>query len=390
MAQEARDDAELREEADDLCALATAKGLTVDRDGLRRLHRSGVIERPRQHSRGALGSQTLYPPGTATVRLEAIEVHRKQRNLGTVAWAMWWRGLTRPELVARKRLTVFAGKLIEIERRLVSVEGNLTEEAEAVLDRAVTARLSKPLRQMRRRVGADRFDEVVQALFYVAAGQAATLGPEALGQLEHAMGMDRARTDVLGSIGGPWIDGDVRQDMVAIGKIASADGFLGALEAASDEDLDAARDEVVRFATGIADLAYGMRRTIDNWAYGMAGWGTSFEEMLADADGQAYLVLIWLRCRQFGLGTGMQMVLDSIGTHRQLREQIDLILQLREAVPAVGAAVPRSWFKKILEDPSVQENINGAIAEVRKGHAEEIDAFFAERRRESSRQMKPP
>jgi len=185
-----------------------------------------VIERPRQYSCGALGSQTRYPPGTATVLLEALEVHRKQRNLGTVVWAMWWRGLTRPELAARARLTAFARKLIEIERRLVSVEGNLTEEAEAKHDRAGTPRLSKPLRQMRRRVGADRFDEVVQALLYVAAGQAPTLGPETLGQLEHAMGMD--------------------------------------------------------------------------------GWGPGFEEMLVDADGQAYLVLIWLRCRQFGLGTGMQ------------------------------------------------------------------------------------
>jgi hypothetical protein len=384
VAQEARDGEELWEDADDLCALATAQGLTVDRNGLRRLHRAGVIERPRQYSRGALGSQTLYPPGTPTVLLEALEVHRKQRNLGTVAWAMWWRGLTRPELAARKRLTAFARKLIEIERRLVSAEGNLTEEAEDVLDRAGTARLSKPLRQMRRRVGADRFDEVVQALFYVAAGQAAMLGPETLGQLEHAMGMDRARTDVLGSIHGPWLDGDVRQDMVTIGELASAEGLLGALEAASDEDLDGARDEALRFATGIADLAYGMRRTIDNWAYGMAGWGPGFEEMLADADGQAYLVLIWLRCRQFGLGTGMQTVLDSIGTHPQVREQIDLILQLREAVPAVGAAVPRSWFQKILEDPSVQEKINTAIAEIRKDHADEIDAFFAEKRRESA------
>lgn len=380
MVQEARDDEELWEEAHDLCALATAQGLTVDRNGLRRLHRAGVIERPRQYSCGALGSQTRYPPGTATVLLEALEVHRKQRNLGTVVWAMWWRGLTRPELAARARLTAFARKLIEIERRLVSVEGNLTEEAEAKHDRAGTPRLSKPLRQMRRRVGADRFDEVVQALLYVAAGQAPTLGPETLGQLEHAMGMDRARTDVLGSIGGPWLDGDVRQDMVAIGELASADGLLGSLEAATDEDLDAARDEVARFATGIADLAYGMRRTIDNWAYGIAGWGPGFEEMLVDADGQAYLVLIWLRCRQFGLGTGMQTVLNSIGTHSQLREQIDLILRLREAFPAVGAAVPSSWFKRILEDPSVQEKINAAIAKVREDHADEIDAFFADKR----------
>jgi hypothetical protein len=374
------------EDADDLCALATAQGLTVDRDGLRRLHRAGVIERPRQHSRGALGSQTLYPPGTATVLLDALEVHRKQRNLRAVAWTMWWRGLTRPNLAARKHLTTFAQKLLGLERRLINAEGSLTEEAEDVLDRAGTARLSKPLRQMRRRVGADRFEEVMQAIIYVAAGQAATLGPETLWQLEHAMGMDRARTDVLGSIHGPWLDGDVRQDMVTIGELASAQCLLGALEAASDEDIDVARDEVVRFATGIAGLAYAMRRTIDNWAYGMAGWGPGFEEMLADMDGQAYLILIWLRCHQFGLGTGMQTVLDSIGTRPQVREQVDLILQLREAVPAVGAAVPRSWFKKILEDPSVQEKINAAIADVRKDHADEIDAFFARKHSESAGQ----
>lgn len=73
-------------------------------------------------------------------------------------------------------------------------------------------------------------------------------------------------------------------------------------------------------------------------------------------------------------------MLNSIGTHSQLREQIDLILRLREAFPAVGAAVPSSWFKRILEDPSVQEKINAAIAEVREDHADEIDAFFADKR----------
>ena len=67
-----------------------------------------------------------------------------------------------------------------------------------------------------------------------------------------------------------------------------------------------------------------------------------------------------------------------------MREQIELLLELRDAVPAVGAAVPRTWFKKILEDPSYQDMINAAIAEVRKDHAEDIDAFFAEKRHESS------
>ena len=367
---------EVWENADDLCRVAADAGFDINRDTLRRFHRAGVINRPEQRHLGARGSQTLYPPGTAAVLLEACELHRTERRLDRVAWILWWRGLTPTGLVARKRLEEFARSLNEVVRAYVGETGDLSAEARRELDRAATMRLPKPLGRIRRRVKSGPFGDVMKSLMLVAGGQTATMNTEELEQLEHAMGMDRARTDVLGTIGRPWLDGDVRDDMAAIGDIASPAGLANVLAMVSDAEIDAARDEVKEFVVGVGAIAYALRQFGSEWAYGIGGWGPFFDELLTTHDGQAYLVLFWLRMLQAGLGTGATEVLTELEKRPGLREQVDLLAGLFDAIPELREALPTDWYERALRDSSNQTRINATFADLRLDYGDEIDAYF--------------
>jgi hypothetical protein len=216
----------------------------------------------------------------------------------------------------------------------------------------------------------------MKSLMLVAAGQTATMSAEDLEQLEHAMGMDRARTDVLGSIGRPWLDGDVRDDMAAISDIASPAGLENVLAMVSDAQIDTARDEVKEFAVGIGGVAYALRRFGSEWAYGIGGWGPFFDQMLITHDGQAYLVLIWLRMLQAGLGPGATEVLTELEKQPGLREQVQLFNGLFDAIPELREALPPDWYERALRDPLYQVTINATLADLRRDYGEEIDAYF--------------
>lgn len=364
------------EDADDLCRVAADAGFEVNRDTLRRFHRAGVISRPEQRHLGARGSKTLYPLGTSAVLLEACELHRTERRLSRVAWTMWWRGLAPTGLAVRMQLEEFARSHSEAIHTLVDEGGGLTTEARRELDQAATVRLPKPLGRIRRRVKSDHFGDVMRMLTLVVSGQTAALSPEDLEKLEHAMGMDRARTDVLGDIGRPWLDGDIRDDMAAIGDIASPAGLADVLAEVSDAEIDAAREEVKKFAAGIGGVAYALRLFGSEWAYGIGGWGLFIDQMLITHDGQAYLVLIWLRILQAGLGPGATEVLTELETQPGLREQVDLLAGLFDAIPELRQAFPTDWYERALRDPSYQERINATCADLRLEYGDEIDAYF--------------
>lgn len=371
----------LWEEAEDVLALARTCGYELSRDQLRRWHRSSVVDRPVQVARGVHGTVTMYPPGTASLVLEACGLLASGAcRLERVAWELWWRGLTEPRLAARGYLAKQAGAQVEILRHLVDEHGELSEDAAQVLNDAEIAPVSKPLRRIRRRVGSENFGLVLEALFAVARGRVDELGTGTLTLLEHAMGMDRARTDIVASIGEPWLAGEVREDMENISSLASPERMLQLVDAVGDDELEVARDEVMRFAVGLSDISYVMRKTIDGWAFGMAAWGINIEELLGVAEGQAQLMLIWMSCKDAGLGPGMARILESMESLTDVRERLDTLLALGAAVPAVAEAVPVSWLGRAMGDPTYQEKIQVAFAEVRKTHGREIDAFLSSRR----------
>lgn len=142
-------------------------------------------------------------------------------------------------------------------------------------------------------------------------------------------------------------------------------GLADVLAEVSDAEIDTAREEVKKFAVGIGGVAHALRLFGSEWAYGIGGWGLFIDQMLSTHDGQAYLVLIWLRILQAGLGPGATEVLTELEKQPGLREQVDLLAGLFNAIPELRQALPMDWYERALRDPSYQARINATFADLR-------------------------
>lgn len=369
---------ELSERAEDVVALLAAAGHGVTKDQLARWHRTGLLGRPTTRSLGLHGTETLYPPGTAVVVERICELKAHDRRLVRIGWALWWEHYPVDMQLVRDLLSARAEDILSTFRELVAEDGTLTEKAEEALNDAPDAYLeSAPMRRMRRRVGVDNFDSVLDSLLRVAGGHPRDLGDADLGQLQHAMGMDRARTDVLASTGKPWVEGDPREDFDVIARLVNPALLVESAKVATDEELCRHRDEIQAFAQVLSLQGEIIRDTAGPWAFGLGAYAAFFDDILATTDGQAYFTLLWPVLHGAGLQGGMQAMVVQAPATELAHRQHEALKALRAAVPEVAEAVPMKLLGRAMSDPRAQERINARLAELRARDPEPIDAFFA-------------
>jgi len=372
---------ELWERAEDVIAVAEAAGRSVSRTQLARWHRAGLLERPVQHSLGLHGTEALYPPGTATIVLEICERKAKDRRISHIGWGLWWSGFPVEMALVRDFLAKVADGLVTTLGELVTEDGTLTDKAENALDASPEADLdSKTLGWVRRRAGTTNFDSVLDSLLRVAGGHPEDLRDDDLSQLAHAIGMDRARSDLLASTGKPWIeDDDLRGDFQNIAHLADPALLVEALKVMNDEELCRCRDEAALFVATISTLGGVLRDTAGRWAFGLASYGAFIDDMADTPHGQAWLTLLWSVFRSSGFDEGLDTILAQGPEVQRTRRSLEAIVALREAVPEVADAVSLEMLGKAISDPTVAQGIQAALAEVKAENAEAIDAFFATR-----------
>lgn len=360
---------------------ATDAGVPTSHDQLVRLHRFGIIPRPRQQALGrGKGTVTLYPAGTSTLVIRATEL-KKRFDLAEVAWTMWWEGLDIPDRLARAYLDKAAQSFVKEWGEIVDEHGELTEKAEDFLDRAGDPKTridSVALGWARRRVGIDNFDEFLALLLAVVTGTAANLPLEDLQLLERGMGIDRARSDVLATTGKPWLDGDIREDFENIGRLANPDTVAAVITEVSDDQLRELRDKAKQFCSFVSDMGAVVRQTADRWAFGFGGFGAIFDDMQTKPATQAQMLLLVARVVQAGFAPGLDQNLANAPGAAQTRRAHDALVALRQAVPEVAEAVPLRWLGKAMSDSRYNQRIQERVVALRDDDVvrAKIEAFF--------------
>lgn len=369
------------ESTEQVLKAAVGAGCPTSHDQLVRLHRFGIIPRPRQHSLGrGRGTVTLYPAGTAMLVIRASGL-KKRFDLGEVAWTMWWDGLAVPDRLARSYMRKVVESFVKEWGELVDEHGDLTAKAEEFLDRAAdpdTRIDSMPMRWARRRVGREDFDLFLSFLLAVVAGRTDELSLENLQLIERGMGIDRARADVLATTGKPWLDGDIREDFDNIARLVNPAGIAVALAEASDHDLRQLRDKTKLFCSFVSSMGSIVRGTNDRWAFGFGGFGAIFDDMLSRPGSQALLLLLVMRVVQAGFAPGLDQIVANASGAEQARRMHDAVIALREEVPEVADAFPVRWLGKAMSDSSYDERIHERIRELREDDEvrAKIDCFF--------------
>lgn len=360
----------------DLVAAAEVGGHDVSAALLARWHRAGLLPAPSQSSLGrGRGSESRYPAGTADRLLVLLDLRGRRRSLDELAWGMWWAGSAIPTSRARPYLSQVLQKAESDLARLVDHKGSLTSTAEEALQEAHRARLPPgPLAWVRRRIGPCRFDEVMEGIIWVAAGEGDKVTSEMAELIERSFGLDRARRGP-GPTGAGWLEGSPVENLLGASKLIHPRRLAAVVANSSDQDLEKARGEVQLVVAVLGALGQLVKAMGDRWAYGFGPVGAMLDSFAGAPTGQATLVALWRSLEEVGWRAAMDTLLLALSEVDLPPSASAFLEALRREIPEASSALLRAVGT--LADPDRQKEAKGEIARLRERHGPEIDDVAA-------------
>lgn len=375
--------------------LAAAADYRLTGTRLSRLHRSGLIPRPRTRSLGrGRGKQSFYPPGTRTRLLRVLEVGQEVRSFADLAWRLWWEDGGEVSEAVRARLRRVAGEWEAYREELSELlagedaeEKEAEDKMESVYRELERDRLPPRLGGMRRNVGPASFASVFRVLAEVFSGRFAGYGEtedeEETGReelVERAFGIDRARSEALAD-GEPWFEGSSEEDMLSLSALVDVCS-LSELAEADEADLNAAREELHAFVDNVVTVTSVVSKTLGP----AAGLGTAvFRDMRAGE--QATLLIFWLMLRTAArLREEMSSQIAVHGEAEALRILHEGLVEWREEIPAYAEVFSDESLAAALRDPGAQARLDEELRRLYLDHGPEVDRFV-DRRPELRRAM---
>lgn len=307
--------------AEQLLAVATSENYTVSLRQLERWRKQDLLPRPRTiHLGRGRGACSVYPPGTDQQLLAVCRLYAKKRNAHHVRWHLWMEGYPIPLPVIRKTLNALVLAPIRKLQRASGLDDGF-DVAEALAGRALPSLgRSRRGRALRKRLNDNDADvQSAMTLFFGLLFGAEDLSfhsdllEEEVGELSPAqillrtLGLERALTDRIGD-GEPWLQSDVAETFQdASEKRLFSLAELGlALERASREELDQAREQSDLFVWGLHVMVPSLEARFGPGAFGLA---IVHEIPFDDPAGRAFLLLGFLCWRNKGLSSGIDQLL---------------------------------------------------------------------------------
>ena len=297
---------------------ADHRKLKVTADKLERWTRRGLVPRPiTQNFGGRAGKQALYPTEAIDQLAAVSEALSIDRRLDRAAFLVWWWGFTVEMTQVREFLSKIATDLDDeiAELHFAQEDGTI----ERLIDESATVRLkNKVMGRARRRVGRDAFPTIMRILVEAATGSLSELQTdyatnEDEGLLfERAIGLVRARSDVLPDGSEPWLSSSPEENLRDISSLMS-NRLSDVMDAASNSELAVARDEAVPIVEVLAAIGPLLEAQKGRDAYGITEFGRVLNEMTVKDLAQFFL--IWLKLRKVPL---LQPGIEEIG--RSARE----------------------------------------------------------------------
>lgn len=258
----------------------------------------GPIARPGR-GRGP-GRGSLYPPGTTAQLCRVLELRAatleagRRFQLGRVRWRLWWEGWP---VDAEKIRRDLSNRCDEISALVAAMwrDGEPTPFCREQVATMAASNLPSPLREVRQRVGRERFVAVFYMLLELLAGtfqgwDAAERRTEFL----HATGLDRARLDRIG-MEPPWLRGSLDAQLRALSQLVQPTAMRDALNATGDTALIDARTEL----HDLLDVLHRVRTLVEQLR-GLGAFGLALvpdPKQLAPSH-QQLLLLGWLALRR--------------------------------------------------------------------------------------------
>jgi hypothetical protein len=325
------------ETREELLGIARAHGYEVSAPQLARWHRAGLLPRPKQRSLGkGHGTQTVYPAGTGNQLLRLCEIHfgDKEKRLLYVGWRLWWEGYD----VSSELIGAFLDRVaVSLDKQLSALvdpaTGGLSEAGWELVEASREARLDKPVRRMRRRVGRDRMPTLMSIMLEVHAGlyEAYQVGAvEGAAEddsdaqiVEKAFRLDQGCT-------GRHLDDrerlgkDLETTLEGESRLFREHSLIEVVAAATDEDFSKSRDQVRLVVASMLLISLLAEQEPEPEALAMREMDKDFLREMGPPD-QALMVMLWTMWHLWG-PPGTREMLDS--HHEQLQQAIGQLRRL--------------------------------------------------------------
>ncbi len=316
--------------------LVRDRGYAVTESQLARWHRAGLIPRPRQRGLGRdRGSQTVYPQGTGEQLLRLCEIHFDDgvKRLAHIGWRLWWEGYDDVSLLkpVRAFLTRIATKVDnELKRVLDPETGTISDEKwKELVEGSSTARLDKPVRAMRGRVGRDRMPTLMSIMLEVNTGLYQTFQVGAVEGLEEddsdsrlvvqAFGLDRSGKDSHANEGTRIAEG-LEITLGEESKLLREHSLSEVLNVATDQELLRSRDHIHLILQATQQFGWLAEQMPHSEAVIFRDLSNDMRD--AGPSEQALLVLAWTMWGLWG-PPGIREAQHS--HHEQLQEALNLL-----------------------------------------------------------------
>lgn len=375
-----------------LLEAAKLAGFKLSEPQLGRLHRAGIVARPRVRMLGrGKGTVSEFPPGSTNRLLRVLAFHREERSLSVVAWRVWWEdGGALPPLVSRRlagvadagdRLREQCAELLRLEEAGDEEAARRLEEIDREME---SARLPRVLGAVRRTTGQARFPTLARMLLEVMAGrfdgygteiedpalEGKTERSEKAALLERALG--RPSSNRLASLDETRFHTS-EEVFVHITKIFSERTFASYL-AVEDHVVDRARAEIRGFLTLATTMGPLVRRLI-----GGTGLGSTVALKALDVrepDEQALTVLGWLVLRRDTELTESMKELIALLPKAMATIRLEQIrTALAKEVPELSELLSDRSHGRALREAGYAKRRIAHIATVADEHRERVDAF---------------
>lgn len=363
--------------ADEVIEAARSAGFRVTHDQLRRWHLAGALPRPTQTSLGRpFGTVTLYPAEAKRQVVRLCQLHRHEKRLSHIRWALWWEGYAIDTTVARSFLAYVAG---DLDKTLSKVRWLLADDdaANVLFEKSITTRISHALvRQVRKRVGRQRFPQVMDLILRVSIGSFSgyALYGDEQEVFEKGLGVDRARTDRM-YLAPPWLQ-DSEEPLVRLSALLKNASFTSTLDGADDRELEEARGELRRFMTLMDGFGQATGHRFGRGAFGMILFGVG--KHLLGIEDYARQCLLWLHTRRSDdMQRGMAKILEAEPLVEGLIRSSEAMDVLAAEVPAFARLVTPSRMRAAARSSKTHEAHQRQLQAAYEANRDAVEAFKA-------------
>ncbi len=336
-------------------------GYTVTEQQIQRWHRHGLLPRPTAKGQGrGRGVVYLYPDGTFAQLLDVLRLRSESKSLSDIRWSLWWKGYAIEFDLIKGDLRHEVEQYRAFLENVIGPTGGLSDGMREELESHTRVRLPKSLSMVSRRVGQDRWIDLLDGLISTLCSDG-ELSADSVKLVEHGLGFDRAMSDKINGVS--WLNQGIEAIITPVRNLLKPDNLRDAVESLTPELLERNKQRVQLFTDLLLAMSRFTAMFLNRWDFALGAWGSLFENVMNTPDGQRTLTVLFAGIdRVLPEGT-TEAALETLGRLSSIRDTIGAATRSAEENPLLRTTATPQRVKTAINDPKKREKLQRDVGQ---------------------------